>query len=87
MISPELNLKFQQQFKNLQIHAGLGLTEENIRKVNDICCGLSFISKLIYDKVYPEVVEPELPLTPLDKVEQELINTGIEEKPVVKSKK
>lgn len=53
MLDPQTVLEFQQQFKQLQIHAGLGVTEENIGKVSLICGDLAEISTLLYYQVFP----------------------------------
>lgn len=60
MLSPQLVLEFQQQFKQLQIHAGLGVTEENISKVADICIRLAEIADDLYVEAHSVKDEAEV---------------------------
>lgn len=53
MLSPELVLKFQQTFKQLQINAGLGIDENNIDKVSLIVENLNSVAIELYYQVHP----------------------------------
>ena len=52
-MNPDLTLKFQQQFKMLQIHAGMGVDENNIDKIQTICEQLEELATALYFEVYP----------------------------------
>ena len=53
MLNPESVLKFQQQFKQLQINAGLGIDENNIDKVSLIVENLNDIAIELYYQIHP----------------------------------
>ena len=61
-LSPQKVLDFQQAFKQVQIYAGLGVTEHNIDKVQTLVEHLNDIAIELYYSVYPrdELIEEKI---------------------------
>lgn len=53
MLNPDLVLKFQQTFKQLQINTCLGIDENNIDKVSLIVENLNSVAIELYYQVHP----------------------------------
>lgn len=62
MLDPNLVLDFQQKFKQLQIHAGMGLTEENLINIEHIVKELNTIIFGLTESTFPLKKIDEVPI-------------------------
>lgn len=79
MLDPQTIFEFNQKFKELQIHAGMGVTEDNVMKIGVMCGQLSDIAgKLMWE------ANPKEQAQIAEEVEE--IKTNIQKEPTLEVK-